>query len=60
MTLVVKKPPAHAGEVKDVVLEDTMEEEMTAHPSILGWRTPWTEEPGGLTVHRVTTSQTRL
>ena len=24
------------------------------------WRIPWTEKPGGLTVHRVTQNQTRL
>ena len=29
-------------------LEDPLEEEMTAHSSILAWRVPWTEEPGGL------------
>ena len=28
--------------------EDTMEEKMPTHPSILGWRIPWTEKPGGL------------
>ena len=28
--------------------EDPMEEEMAAHSSILAWRIPWTEEPGGL------------
>ena len=27
---------------------DPMEEEMAAHSRILAWRTPWTEEPGGL------------
>ena len=26
----------------------TWEEEMAAHSSILAWRIPWTEEPGGL------------
>ena len=25
-----------------------MEKEMTTHSSILAWRIPWTEEPGGL------------
>ena len=25
-----------------------MEKEMAAHSSILAWRIPWTEEPGGL------------
>ena len=28
--------------------EDPLEEEMATHPSILAWRTPWTEEPGGV------------
>ena len=28
--------------------EDPLEEEMAAHSSILAWRTPWTEELGGL------------
>ena len=29
-------------------LEDPLEEGMTTHCSILAWRIPWTEEPGGL------------
>ena len=28
--------------------EDPLEEEMAIHSSILAWRVPWTEEPGGL------------
>ena len=28
--------------------EDPLEKEMAAHCSILDWRIPWTEEPGGL------------
>ena len=28
--------------------EDTLEEEMATHSSILAWKIPWTEEPGGL------------
>ena len=28
--------------------EDSLEEGMATHPSILAWRIPWTEEPGGL------------
>ena len=28
--------------------EDTLEEGMASHSSILAWRIPWTEEPGGL------------
>ena len=28
--------------------EDSLEKEMAPHSSILAWRIPWTEEPGGL------------
>ena len=28
--------------------EDPLEKEMVTHFSILAWRIPWTEEPGGL------------
>ena len=28
--------------------EDPLEKEMTTHSSILVWKIPWTEEPGGL------------
>ena len=28
--------------------EAPLEEKMTTHSSILAWRIPWTEEPGGL------------
>ena len=28
--------------------EDPLEKGMTTHSSILAWRIPWTEEPGGL------------
>ena len=27
--------------------EDPLEKEMATHYSILAWRIPWTEEPGG-------------
>ena len=33
---------------------------MTTHSSILAWRIPWTEEPGGATVHGVAKNWTRL
>ena len=38
--------------------EDPLEEEMATHSSILAWRIPWSEEPGGL--HVVAKSRTRL
>ena len=28
--------------------EEPLEEEMATHSSILAWKMPWTEEPGGL------------
>ena len=34
--------------VRSLGREDPLEEEMATHPSILAWRIPWTEEPGGL------------
>ena len=33
---------------------------MAVHSSVLAWRIPWTEEPGGLTVHGVTKSQSPM
>ena len=33
---------------------------MAAHSSILAWRLPWTEEPGGATLYGVAMSRTRL
>ena len=34
--------------VRPLGQEDPLEEEMATHSSILAWRTPRTEEPGGL------------
>ena len=31
--------------------EDPLEKETATHSSILAWEMPWTEKPGGLTVH---------
>ena len=35
-------------EVQSLGQEDPLEEGMATHSSILAWRIPWTEEPGGL------------
>ena len=43
---VAKILPANAG--RSLGWEDALEEEMAAHSRILAWRTPRTEEPGGL------------
>jgi len=34
--------------VQSLVWEDSLEKRMANHSSILAWRIPWTEEPGGL------------
>ena len=33
--------------VQSLGWEDPLEEEIATHSSILAWRIPWTEEPGG-------------
>ena len=40
-----KVPACNAG---DPGWEDHLEKEMAVHSSILAWRIPWREEPGGL------------
>ena len=49
---MVKNPITDAGDtgetwVRSLVREDPLEKGMAAHFSILAWRNPWTEEPGG-------------
>ena len=34
--------------VRSLGQEDPLEEGMATHSSVLAWRIPWTEEPGGL------------
>ena len=49
---VVKSPPPIAGDRRDAGYRlgqaDPLEKGMATHSSLLGWRIPWTEEPGGL------------
>ena len=46
---VVKNPPAmQEMGVQSLDQDDPLEEEMATHSSVLVWRIPWTEEPGGL------------
>ena len=45
--------------VQSLGQEDPLEKEMATHSSILAWRIPWTEEPGGLQ-STGSQSQTRL
>ena len=46
---MAKNPPANAGDSGLIPgLEDPLEEGMATHSSIIAWRIPRTEEPGGL------------
>ena len=49
---MVKNLPANVGDIRDLGLipglEDSLEEGMATHSSILIWRILWTEEPDRL------------
>ena len=46
---MVKQPPAmQETQVQSLGREDALEKEMATHSSILAWKIPQTEEPGGL------------
>ena len=46
--LVKNLPAMQETWVQFLGWEDPLEKEMATHSSILAWRTPWTEQPGGL------------
>ena len=52
MALWVKNPPAMQETqetwVQSLSREDPLKKKMATHSSILAWKSPWTEEPGGL------------
>ena len=52
MAQLVKNLPAvqekQETRVRFLDQEDPLEKDMTTHSSILAWRIPWMEEPGGL------------
>ena len=52
VALVVKNPPANTGDIRDVGSVPGSGRSpgggpSKTHPSILAWRIPWIEEPGG-------------
>ena len=48
VTQMVKNLPVmQKTQVRSLGWEDPLEKEMATHSSILAWRIPWTEEPGG-------------
>ena len=46
--LVKNLPAMEETQVQSLGGEDPLEKEMANHSSILDWKIPWTEEPGGL------------
>ena len=53
VTLILKNPAANAGKIRDNGIkslgqEDHLEDKIASHSSLLAWRIPWIEEPGGL------------
>ena len=41
-------PTMQETQVRSLGREEILEKETATHSSILSWRIPWTEEPGGL------------
>jgi len=46
--MVKNLPAMQEIQVQSLGWEDPLEKGMATHSSILAWRIPWTEEPGGL------------
>ena len=46
--MVKDLPARQETRVRSLGGEDPLEQGMETHSSILAWRIPWTEEPGGL------------
>ena len=41
-------PTVQETQVQSLGWDDPLEKEMATHSSILAWKIPWTEDPGGL------------
>ena len=46
--MVMNLPTIWEAWVRSLGQEDPLKKEMATHSSILAWRIPWIEEPGGL------------
>ena len=46
--MIKNLPAVRETQVRSLGREDSLEKGMATHSSILAWRIPWTEEPGGL------------
>ena len=47
-SVVKNLPTMQKTQVRSLGWEDHLEKEMATHTSILAWKIPWKEEPGGL------------
>ena len=48
MTQVKNLPAMQETQVRSLARENPLEKAVAIHSSVLAWRIPWTEEPGGL------------
>ena len=46
--MVENLPAVQETRVRSLGQEDALKKEMATHSSILAWKIPWTEQPGGL------------
>ena len=46
--MVNNLPAMQETRVQSMGWEDLLEKRMATYSNVLAWRTPWTEEPGGL------------
>ena len=58
--MVENLPAMQETQVQSLGQADSLEKGMATHSSIVAWRIPWTEEPGGLTVHEVAKNRTQM
>ena len=55
--MVKNLPAMQETQVQSLGWEDLLEKGTAAHSSILAWRIPWTEEPGGLQSMELSTTK---
>ena len=46
--MIENLPAKQESQVRSLDQEDALENGIATHSSVLAWRIPWTEEPGGL------------
>ena len=46
--MVQNLPAMHETQIRSLTWKDSLKKRMATFSSILAWKIPWTEEPGGL------------